>query len=94
MALEAYTDKFKDEFKLSVQQNYELAQLVSIAVTARLSNKIPPSLEDTYPTLFGNTNPVGENGYRPNPTDLYKEQFLDFANLHNKKRKERGELNK
>lgn len=88
MVIEAGADKLEYELRLQTQFNFELAQNTAIAVLSRLEGKKPPTLQDTYPTLFGDTNHI-EQDNKPEMWELYKEQFLDFANLHNKNRKKK-----
>ena len=48
-----------------------------------MSNEEVPSLYETYPDLFKEEIAAQDT---TNQWQFYKEQMLDFANLHNKKR--------
>ena len=58
MVIEAGADKLEYELRLKTQFNFELAQNTAIAIMSRLEGKKPPTLQDTYPTLFGDINHI------------------------------------
>lgn len=81
--IEAYNTKREVELKQSAIDSYNLASLFSSFIGCALSGKKIPSLSDCYPDFF----PKQEN---EDIWMLWKEQLIDYANLHNKnKRKEK-----
>lgn len=86
--IESTAEKLEYDLKLKLEGDYELAQNIAIAVCARLGGKKPPTLQETYPTLFSTAEQVKVED-RPQAWEIYREQFLDFANLHNKNRKKK-----
>lgn len=88
MVIESAAERLDYDLKLKIQGDYELAQNIAIAVCLRLDGKKPPTLQETYPTLFSNIEQE-EVENKPQLWEIYKEQFLDFANLHNKNRKKK-----
>lgn len=87
LKVEVENEKTENEFKKEIMLQHNLAQLISSAVVLKLSGKTFPSLKETYPALFSDT----EQSIEDNSWMIYKERFLDFANEHNKKW---GEKNK
>lgn len=79
-------DKYdKNKHKEQLIYDYNLADLISSFTLLKMNGKPIPKLYDCYPDLF-------EDQKRKEKEDmksimLYKEQMLDFANYHNKKRK-------
>lgn len=91
LIIEAYNKRTTNELKQSLIMNYNLAQNIAVAVDCRLNGKKPPSLYETYPDLFKEEKEQEEENKKALALALYKEQFIDFANHHNKMR---GEKNK
>ena len=67
--------------------NYSLARNIAVFVSYALNGQDLPSLFDTYPGMFDEYTPKVSKG--PAPWEFYKEQMLDFADKHNKKRGEK-----
>ena len=86
---DSYLEKKRMEDKEKLSLNYTLAQNIAIAVLYRMDGKAVPSLYETYPDLF-EEELAQQKQDGPQPWELYKEQMLDFANLHNKKRQKEG----
>lgn len=80
---DSYNQKQELELKTKLSMNYNLANLVSIFVNLRLNGKEVPTLQETYPEIFGETKQQQEK--EDKSWMIYKEQFLDFARSHNKK---------
>lgn len=91
MIIEAFNERTKNDFKQTLALNYSLAQTIAVAVDCRLNGKQPPSLYETYPDLFAEELKEKRAKEQAAALELYKAQFLDFANRHNKRR---GEKNK
>ena len=83
LIIEAKCDKKIAELKKKVSLDYSLAQAIALAVVYRMSNEEVPSLYETYPDLFKEEIAAQDTTKQ---WQFYKEQMLDFANLHNKKR--------
>lgn len=83
LIIEAQCDKKIAELKQKVSLDYSLAQAISLAVLYRMNNDEVPSLYETYPDLFKEEIAAQDTTKQ---WQFYKEQMLDFANLHNKKR--------
>lgn len=64
--------------------NYSLAKNIAIFVSLAFNGKEIPTIYDTYPGMFDEYTPEIPKGSEP--WRLYKEQMLDFAIMHNKKR--------
>lgn len=86
-AIECYNERTREEYKKDLALNYALAQNIAVAVSANLSGQKAPSLYETYPDLFREEQPLQED----KTWMLYKEQFIDFAQAHNKKRGEKAQ---
>lgn len=89
LVINAGADKLEYDLRLQVQMQYEQAQNIAVAVTSLLSGKKPPTIQEVYPSLFGVADDTQEQEHKPQMWEIYKEQFLDFANLHNKNRKKK-----
>lgn len=83
--IDCYNEKVTNEYRKDLALNYALAQNIAVAVGCSFSGKQSPSLYETYPELFKEQQPVVKED---KTWMLYKEQMLDFANSHNKKRGE------
>jgi hypothetical protein len=86
---ENYRQEEENKAKERVASNYNLAMMVSTFVNNGLNGKPIPSIEELYPKLFvDNTAQQEEEQKRRDELALalYKEQMLDFAAAHNKKR--------
>lgn len=86
--VDCYNEKANMEYKKDLAVNYALAQNIAVAVSCHFAGKQPPSLYETYPGLFKEQQPEEKEDKR---WMLYKEQMIDFANRHNKKRGENKE---
>lgn len=78
---DSYNQKQQEDFKTKIAMNYNLANLTSIFVNLRMNGKEIPTLQQTYPDLFEGEQEEAEDM----SWQIYKEQFMDFANSHNKK---------
>ena len=87
--LEAFQEKTEDEAKKELLFSYNTARLTSMFVLNGLNGKSSPSFNELFPDLFAaepvKTNELTQAEY--NRTMMYKEQLLDCAIAHNKKRK-------
>jgi len=66
---------------MEITNNYNLAVQISYFVNLGLNGKPVPKIEELYPGLFTPNKPVEDNRWM-----LWKEQMIDFANRHNKRR--------
>ena len=62
--------------------SYNLASLTATFVGTILSGNSLPAVKEVYPDLFTDE---AEEEVEDKSWMLYKEQFIDFANEHNKK---------
>ena len=87
--LEVFQEKAEDETKKELLFSYNTARLTSMFVLNGLNGKTSPSFNELFPDLFAaapvKTTELTQAEY--NRTMMYKEQMLDFAIAHNKKRK-------
>lgn len=79
--------QLEDEAKEKLMLDYHLAANVAAFVNLGLNGKPIPSFFELYPNLI-EEEPQEDKGWI-----LYKEQLIDFANSHNKRRKiKEGEI--
>ena len=68
--------------KGDVANNYMIASLTASFVSSVFSGNEIPTLSEVYPDLFKEEQK--EEEIEDKSWMLYKEQFIDFANAHNK----------
>lgn len=85
--LEAKREEKEAEAKEKILYNYNLASIITTQISCILAGKKPPSLYEAYPDLFVEEEKNNEEN-KPQFWEIYKEQMLDFANRHNRKRGE------
>ena len=86
--INCYNERVTNDYKKDLALNYALAQNIAVAIGCSFSGKQTPSLYETYPELFQEQQPAAAKIKEDKAWMLYKEQMLDFANSHNKKRGE------
>ena len=69
---------YNEGYKVKLQENYSNAVMIATFVLQGLNGKNIPKFEELYPDL------TQENDNAEQAMQLYKEQFMDFANRHNK----------
>jgi hypothetical protein len=80
--MDNFIESRQNEIKTTISMNYNTASLIANFVCRGLNGDKLPALEELYPDLFAaETTPEDEE----KAMQLYKEQFLDFANAHNRK---------
>lgn len=80
--IENYIETKTNEVKEKVALTYNNASLIANFVCRGLNGDKIPSLSELYPEMFAEqVKPEEED----KALQLYKEQFLDFANGHNRK---------
>ena len=84
MLIEAYAARVEEEAKQKFAYIYNNAALTAIFVCKGLNGDKIPTISEVYPDMFKAEVDVEKT------LQIYKEQFIDFANAHNKKLK-RGE---
>lgn len=85
MIIENYVEERQNEVKEKFAFDYNNAVLISNFVCRGLNgDKIPP-IEEMYPDIFAAEVKKVEPNKDDKALQLYKEQFLDFANAHNRK---------
>lgn len=67
---------YNENYKMKLQENYSNAVMIATFVLQGLNGKKVPKFEELYPDLVQDNNDQA--------MQLYKEQFMDFANRHNK----------
>lgn len=67
---------YNENYKMKLQENYSNAVMIATFVLQGLNGKKVPKFEELYPDLAQADDDQA--------MQLYKEQFLDFANRHNK----------
>lgn len=77
--MDNFIETKQNEIKQTIQMNYNTASLVANFVCRGLNGDRLPKVEELYPDLFAAD--IDEEKVM----QLYKEQFLDFANAHNRK---------
>lgn len=75
----------KEKHKEQLIYDYNLADMISSFVLLKFDNKPIPKLYECFPDLFQDQKKKEEEDMKR--IMLYKEQMIDFANYHNKKRK-------
>lgn len=71
---------YNENYKMKLQENYSNAVMIATFVLQGLNGKKMPKFEELYPDLAQNDNDDNSD----QAMQLYKEQFMDFANRHNK----------
>lgn len=82
LIIDNYVNKKEEELKGNVANNYTIASLTASFVGSVLSGNEIPTLSEVYPDLFKEEQK--EEEIEDKSWMLYKEQFIDFANAHNK----------
>lgn len=67
---------YNENYKIKLQENYSNAVMIATFVLQGLNGKKMPKFEELYPDLAQADDDQA--------MQLYKEQFMDFANRHNK----------
>lgn len=80
--------------KEAIVTNYNLATMVSSFVMNGMNGKSNPSLLELFPDMFQEELQKQQEEEDARHWQLYKEQMLDFAAAHNKKRAKESEENK
>ena len=80
--LNDYKDKEEQRVKEQAMNTYQQALLTAIFINRANNGKQPPSIQEIYPNLFTEDIPEAVD----NSWLLYKEQMLDYAELHNQRR--------
>ena len=80
--------------KEAIVTNYNLATMVSSFVMNGMNGKSNPSLLELFPDMFQEELQKQKEEEDARYWQLYKEQMLDFAAAHNKKRAKESEENK
>ena len=75
----------EERSKSELINNYNLATQIAQFVNLGLNGKPIPPISEIYPGLFSNSvsKPVEDNRWM-----LWKEQMIDYAHQHNKKRQQ------
>lgn len=71
---------YNEDYKIKLQENYSNAVMIATFVLQGLNGKKIPKFDELYPDLVQEDN--DDNAEQA--MQLYKEQFMDFANRHNK----------
>lgn len=71
---------YNEDYKVKLQENYSNAVMVATFVLQGLNGKKIPKFNELYPNL----EIQEDNDNAEQAMQLYKEQFMDFANRHNK----------
>lgn len=87
-----FHEKENARVKEQLSQNYNVAFLTAMFVLQGMNGKPFPTIQEVFPEWFASALPEEEEDKR---WMLYKEQMLDFAKAHNKKRQiaKEGETN-
>ena len=70
---------YNENYKMKLQENYSNAVMIATFVLQGLNGKKVPKFEELYPDLATDNDDNSDQAMQ-----LYKEQFMDFANRHNK----------
>ena len=75
----------EERSKMELINNYNLATQIAQFVNLGLNGKPIPPISELYPGLFNQSasKPAEDNRWM-----LWKEQMIDYANQHNKKRRQ------
>ena len=71
---------------------YTQAQLTATFIMAGIGGQPAPSLQELFPEIYGGSTQVSESK-RNDAWMLYKEQFIDYAEKHNERRRLKGVVN-
>ena len=89
--IEAYIEKVKEDTKQKFAYSYNNAVLIAIFVCKGLNGDRLPPIEEVYPDMFKSEQDIQIDVDKQDKVlQLYKEQFIDFANAHNEKLKKMG----
>lgn len=87
--IETYQEKQEEESKREILLGYNTARLTAMFVLNGLNGKSSPSFNELFPGLLDqpkvDNNRLSAAEYQR--AMMYKEQMIDFAIAHNKKRK-------
>lgn len=86
--IEAYIEKVKADNQQKLAYSYNNAVLISMFVCKGFNGDKLPRIEEIYPDEFKEEQIDVDKQNKA--LQLYKEQFIDFANAHNKKLKKMG----
>lgn len=89
--IQNYNKVKEEESKVLLLSNYNLAQMITNFISCSVNKKSIPSVYELYPDLFGQEQV--EDKRDELAAGLLKEQWIDFALRHNKKRNEKGGVN-
>lgn len=70
---------YNEDYKVKLQENYSNAVMIASFVLQGLNGKKIPKFNELYPNLVQEDEDNTDQAMQ-----LYKEQFMDFANRHNK----------
>ena len=70
---------YNENYKMQLRENYSNAVMIATFVLQGLNGKKMPKFEELYPDLA-----QADDDNSDQAMQLYKEQFMDFANRHNK----------
>ncbi len=85
LVIKTYQQQEQDNAKATIAQNYNLAYLTSIFVLNGFNGKSTPTINELFPDMFPTA--VDKQAEKDaKALALYKEQLLDYAAAHNKKR--------
>lgn len=79
--IESYAEETENKVKEKFAFNYNNAVLIANFVCRGLNGEKLPPIHEIYPDMFAAPTPKEDD----KALQLYKEQFLDFANAHNRK---------
>ena len=84
--IDADQEQRENEVRTQVANAYNLAGLIALFIGNSFNGQKNPSIEELYPQLFP-TEPStpGMSDVEYQRMMMYKEQFMDFAEAHNKK---------
>lgn len=89
LLIKAYTEKIQAENQQKLAYTYNSAVLIAMFVCKGFNGDKLPYIEEVYPNVFKDL-PNNNVDKQDLEIQLYKEQFIDFANAHNKKLKQMG----
>lgn len=82
------------ERKKQAEVAYTEATLVASFILGGFGGKNPPKIEELFPDIYEATKTEEEKeAERAAAWQLYKEQFIDYADSYNKQREKRGDNN-
>lgn len=90
--IKCYNIKREEDAKDRLATSYNQAFLTANFINTAMNGGSLPSLSDLYPNIFPKqiSDEEIQKERDARAMALYKEQMIDFANAHNKKRKTEG----